>query len=386
MLPFVVPKGNFRAWLPAPVTGALTRIRQQLVARAAPAPQATAPVLQTPPASRGAGPLQRPSLAQLARPDAVLPTFVAESAVARRYLDLLGPLDWTHFPERPTDHPWPGGAPAPRAPYVAAYLIKLNEGKRYMSDLRSYLVEHPALVWLSGFPLVPDPAAPHGFDVEASLPDRRQLGRVLRELPNPAAQFLLDGTVHLIRQALPADLDFGDVIALDTKHILAWVKENNPKAYIEHRYDKTQPPTGDRDCKLGCKKRHNKGEGNGPADSAHEPAPTPPPASAAASAAPPPDTPTTNPLPASQAVSVGEFYWGYASGVVSTKVPGWGEFVLAELTQTFDKGDATYFFPLMTQVERRLGRKPHFGARDKAYDAFYVYPYFHEAAASPPCP
>ena len=117
--------------------------------------------------------------------------------VARKYLDLLGPLDWDHFPERPTDRPWPGKPPAPRAPFVAAYLVKLNEGKRYMSDLRQFLVEHPALVWLLGFPLVPDPLAKHGFDVEASLPDRRQFGRVLRELPNPALQFLLDGTVKL---------------------------------------------------------------------------------------------------------------------------------------------------------------------------------------------
>jgi hypothetical protein len=31
-----------------------------------------------------------------------------------------------------------------------------------------------------------------------------------------------------------------------------------------------------------------------------------------------------------------EYYWGYASGVVATKVPGWGEFVLAEMTDTFD--------------------------------------------------
>ena len=53
--------------------------------------------------------------------------------------------------------------------------------------------------------------------------------------------------------------------------------------------------------------------------------------------------------------------------------------MLAELTQTFDKGDASYFFPLMQQTERRLGRKPRFGTLDKAYDAFYVYQYFHEA-------
>jgi hypothetical protein len=365
MLPSVVPKGNPPTWLPARVVGLITRVQRRLHKRASP----PAPAI----------PLQHASLAQLARPDAQVPAFVAESAVVRKYLDLLGPLDWDHFPERPLDHPWPGTAPAPRAPYVAAYLIKLNEGKRYMSDLRSYLLEHPALVWLIGFPLVPDPHAQYGFDVAASLPDRRQLGRVLRELPNPAAQFLLGGTVHLIRQELPRDVDFGDIVSLDTKHILAWVQENNPKAYIEQRYDKTRQPTGDPDCKLGCKKRHNQGEGNAPDDEAHAPMPTPAAPAAPASPPAPHATPTSYPQPASQKASLGEFYWGYASGVVTTKVPQWGEIVLAELTQTFDKGETTYFFPLMVQVERRLGHRPRFGALDKAYDAFYVYQYFHEA-------
>jgi hypothetical protein len=248
-------------------------------------------------------------------------------------------------------------------------LVKLDEGLRSMGHLRRYLCEHPALVWILGFPLLPDPTAPHGFAVAHSLPSRRQFGRVLRELDNAAAQFLLDGTVHLLRQALPADVNFGDVVALDTKHILAWVTENNPKAYVRARYDKTQQPKGDPDCKLGCKKRHNKGDGDGGADTG---------AHGASSTAPAPATPTTAPLPASQ-TSVGEYYWGYASGVVTTKVPDWGEFVLAELTQTFDKGDASYFFPLLTHTERRLGHRPHYGALDKAYDAFYVYQYFGEA-------
>ena len=95
----------------------------------------------------------RPSLSRLAQPDAALPRFVAEDAVARKYLDLLGPLDWDHFPERPCNRPWPGPEPTPRAPYVAAELVKLNEGLRSMGHLRRYLVEHPALVWLLGFPL-----------------------------------------------------------------------------------------------------------------------------------------------------------------------------------------------------------------------------------------
>jgi hypothetical protein len=353
MLPSFARAGNR-------LTLALAALRGQ----GAPTPQA-APVI----------PLVRPDLGRLAQPEAALPEFVAHDAVARKYLDLLGPLDWAHFPKRPPNHPWPGPTPAPRAPYVAAYLIKLNEGLRSMGKLRTYLLEHPALVWSLGFPLVADPTAAHGFDVARSVPTRRQLGRVLRDLDNAAAQFLLGGTVHLLRQELPADVAFGDVISLDTKHIIAWVKENNLKAYVSDRYDKTQQPKGDPDCKLGCKKRHNKGDGDdGPdPDPAATPATTP-----GQTAAPSAGTPTTHPVPARQA-SVGEYYWGYASGVVTTKVPNWGEFVLAELTQTFDHGDATYFFPLMAATERRLGHRPRYGALDKAYDAFYVYQYFHEA-------
>jgi len=48
--------------------------------------------------------------------------------------------------------------------------------------------------------------------------------------------------------------------------------------------------------------------------------------------------------------------------VVATKIPGWGEFVLAEFTQTFEHPDVSYFKPLMGLVELRLGRKPSFGA------------------------
>jgi len=44
-------------------------------------------------------------------------------------------------------------------------------------------------------------------------------------------------------------------------------------------------------------------------------------------------------------VSAGEYYWGYGSGIVVAKVPTRAEFVIAELTQTFDHGDVTYFFP-----------------------------------------
>jgi hypothetical protein len=314
-------------------------------------------------------PLQtRANLAQLARcPEDELPAFVRSCPVARRYLTLLGSLDWDHFPERNPHLPWPGPRPLPRAVFVAAYLVKLEQNLRYMSNLRQFLVEHPALVWMLGFPLVPDPTQPWGFDADASLPSHRHFSRVLRTLPNSCLQFLLDATVHLIRQALPPAeaAAFANTVAGDTKHILAWVRENNPKLTLPDRFDKSRQPLGDPDCRLGCKRKHNKGGGEGQIIDGD------------AGDSPPP-TPAKDATPASRA-EVGEFYWGYASGVIATKVYDWGEFVLAEFTQTFDKGDATYFFPLMAQVERRLGRRPRYGAFDAAFDAHYVYDYFHEA-------
>ena len=298
----------------------------------------------------------RPDLYQLAQGTVALPRFVQDSPVALRYLRLLGALDWSRFPERDLNTAWTI-PPAPFAPFVAACLVKLNEQFVYMPQLRDYLVEHPALTWALGFPLLPSRHAPCGFDVQASLPTARHFTRMLRKLPNTLCQYLLDETVRLLQAELSTEVkNFGHAISLDTKHILAWVKENNPKAYLKRseRYDKTRQPAGDPDCRLGCKQRRNQ---------------------RASSEAPPP-TPPDNPVPANT-ISVGEYYWGYASGVVATKIPGWGEFVLAELTQSFDRPDVSYFHPLMAETERRLGFRPKFGALDAGFDAFYTFEYFY---------
>ena len=296
----------------------------------------------------------------LAHPDVPLPAWVAADPVAQKYRALLGALPWVQFPERPTDRPWPGPQPAPPAPFVAAFLVKLHAHQRYMADLRTYLIEHPVLVYLLGFPRQPDPTAPHGFDVAASVPDRRQLSRVLRTLPNAALQFLLTASVELLRASLPPEQQatFGDTIAGDTQAILAWVKENTPKQYIkEGRLDKTKQPVGDPDCKLGVQACHN----------------TPP---AEDGALP---TPTTDGKPAGQLQVGVDILWGYAAGIVVTRLPDGTEIVLAERTRPFNESDISYFFPLMAQVEQRLGHRPRTGIWDAAYDAHYVYDYFNQA-------
>jgi hypothetical protein len=293
-------------------------------------------------------------------PASRLPLFVRESEVAMKYLRLLGPLDWARFPDRPDRRFHPDCPSLSYAPVVAAYLVKIDQHLAYMTDLWEYLVEHPPLVWTLGFPLVRSSAFSWGFDVRASLPTHRHLSRLLRTLPNASPKFLLTNTVQEIQVALSQVApNFGDCISLDTKHVIAWVQENNPKAYVQSgRYDKAQQPAGDPDCRLGCKRKRNQIKGQQSIEG--QPAPK------------------TNPVSASH-LAIGEYYWGYGSGVVATKVDGWGEFILAELTQTFDQSDASYFHPLMADVEQGLGRPPRSGAFDAAFDAFYVYEYFANA-------
>ena len=76
-----------------------------------------------------------------------MPGFVNASPVVQRYLELLGPLDWGHLPERNLQRNW-GQFTIPYASFIAAFLVKLNEGKDSMSDLRVYMLDHPELVWL----------------------------------------------------------------------------------------------------------------------------------------------------------------------------------------------------------------------------------------------
>lgn len=277
----------------------------------------------------------------------LLPCWVTTSPTLMRYLEFLGPLRWAEFPERDLQARW-RFRPVPYAAFVAAELVRLNEQLSSAAALHRFLFEHPGFIWLLGFPCVMAPENPLGFNPLASLPTARHLTAMLRKTPNVVLQWGLADSVQLVRGALAqrGAVACGDCNSLDTKHILAWVKENNPKAYVSERFNPAHQPIGDPDCRLGCKRRH------------------------------PVPTPTNLPTPTAQH-KVGEYYWGYASGIIVTAAPPWGEFVLAELTQPFDQGDLTYFFPLMAQVEARLGYRPHYGLFDAGFDAWYVHAYFY---------
>ncbi len=87
-----------------------------------------------------------------------------------------------------------------------------------------------------------DCTQPYGFDVQRTVTTARWLAEHRRTLEQPVLQALLLATVQDLCQEIPG---LGETVAFDVTHISAWVKENNPRAYVKERFKKDQQPTGD---------------------------------------------------------------------------------------------------------------------------------------------
>jgi hypothetical protein len=257
----------------------------------------------------------------------------AADPLVQRYRAFFALLDWEQVPPRDARRPWPGPVPQPRTAYIKALLIKLCEQKAYVTQLRTFLLEHPLLVLEIGFRPVRDARQPAGFDVARTVPGVRWLRQQQHTLADASLAALLAGTVHRLQAEIPG---LGTTVAVDVKHIYAWVQENNPKAYVAHRYAPTRHPRGDPDCRLGVKRRTNQEGPHGP-------------------------------------VGAKEYLWGYGTGLVSATSPRYGDVVLAEWTQAFQAQDVTYFHPLYQQATATLGQAPRNVAADAAFDAWHVY-------------
>lgn len=254
--------------------------------------------------------------------------------VVQRYREFFSFFDWS-LVSRWEEQQSSRGRPAhPESAFIKTFLIRINEGFIYTTQLRAYLAEHPLLVVELGFNLKPDITDPLGFDVEQTLPCRFWLGEKLRQLDRTLLQDLLHATISDLKEEI---LGLGETVAFDVKHIYAWVKENNARVYVKDRYDKEKQLEGDPDCKLGVKRSTNKEQPDGSTKEEKE------------------------------------LIWGYGTGVAAAITSGYGDVVLAEYTQTFNAGDVTYFHPLYQQVAVTLNQYPTNITADAAYDAWYVY-------------
>src|SRR6266851_8998570 len=254
--------------------------------------------------------------------------------VVQRYRAFFALFAWTQLPERQATRLWPGPRPHPRSAYLKALLVKLCEGKAYISHLRRFLCDHPLLVLELGFLPVLDATAPYGFDVGRTVPGERWLRHMQQSLDQRWLQALLQATVTALQAEIPG---LGEVVAFDVKHIYAWVRENNPRESMRDRFCKERQPKGDPDCRVGVKKSTNVEQPDG------------------------------------SKKEVKEYLWGYGSGVAAATTPDYGDVVLAEYTQPFNEADVSYYLPLHRHTVATLGFFPLHTTADAAYDAWYTY-------------
>lgn len=255
--------------------------------------------------------------------------------VVQDYRTFFSLLDWSvveHWQAQQSAYRGTHGHPI--SAYLKAFLIRIREKMIYATELRSFLLHHPLLILDLGFSLHLDSTTPYGFDAEKTLPCRYWFTQKLRTLDPALLQALLYATVRDLKEEIPG---LGEVVAFDVKHIYAWVKENNERAYVKDRYDKTHILVGDPECKLGVKRSTNQEQSDG----------------------------TTK--------EKKELIWGYGSGVAAATTPDYGDVVLAEYTLPFNEGDVTYFRPLYQQTVLALKQYPIHITADAAYDAWYVY-------------
>jgi hypothetical protein len=263
-----------------------------------------------------------------------LATMLDHDPVVQRYRAFFALFEWSLVPERDPLHPLPGPCPHPLSAYLKAFLVKVCEGKLYQTQVRAFLLDHPLLVLELGFRPDLDPSLPYGFNVASTVPSARHFRRKLHTLSPALLTDLLQATVAVLHREIPG---LGETIAVDVKHLYAWVRENNPRQYVKDRFDPTKHPTGDPDCKLGVKRSSNQEQADG------------------------------------STKEVKEYLWGYGSGVVAATTPDYGDVVLAEYTQPFNENDVTYFEPLYVQAVVALNQYPTNITADAAYDAWYVY-------------
>jgi hypothetical protein len=215
-------------------------------------------------------------------------------------------FDWEVVPESVIDSSQPGKRPHPQYAYIKCCLKWSTTWPPAPACAASWWSIPCLLVLELGFRPLLDISQPYGFDVEHTVPSARWLREKQRSLEQPVLQALLVETVHALRDEIPG---LGEVVAFDMTHIYAWVRENNPRVYVKGAFDVTHFPKSDPDCRFGVKKSSNQVQPDG----------------------------TTK--------GKKESLFGYGSGIETCTDPVYGDVVLAEYIQPFNKGDITYFVP-----------------------------------------
>ena len=142
-----------------------------------------------------------------------------------RYLDLSAIKE--HIPKT-------GRRPFFRQAICRALIYKNLKAVKTLAELAFELSTNLGIAYVLGFDKQP--------------PSRHRFVEFLHKVPN---QLLQEIRRQQIKTLIGLGVITGKYLSIDSTPIIAWVKQNNPKMFVEGKFDKTKFPQGDPDARLG---------------------------------------------------------------------------------------------------------------------------------------
>lgn len=130
--------------------------------------------------------------------------------------------------------PKTGRRPFCRQAICRALIYKNLKAIKTLSELASELSTNLGIAYILGF--------------DKQVPSRHRFEEFLHQTSN---QLLQEIRKEQIKTLIKLGIIKGKYLSIDSTPIVAWVKQNNPKMFIEGKFNKTKYPKGDPDARLG---------------------------------------------------------------------------------------------------------------------------------------
>ena len=130
--------------------------------------------------------------------------------------------------------PKTGRKPFSRQAILRALIYKNLKAIKTLSELSFELSTNLGMAYILGF--------------DKKAPSRHRFEEFLHKAPN---QLLQEVRKHQIKTLIELGIITAKYLSIDSTPLVAWVKQNNPKVFVEGKFNKARFPKGDPDARLG---------------------------------------------------------------------------------------------------------------------------------------
>lgn len=235
------------------------------------------------------------------------------------YTNIFQNLNLSSLPDRVLSKYGPTGFS--RHSLFRAFIVMKCEKFAQITDLKDFLKNNLIIAHLCG------------FDILKPLPSYWTFQRFIRNIAHSYLKEIMKYQVNLLKELGFIDNNF---ISIDATPVKANTKYNNPKCFANNKFSKKNPPSSDKDCKLGV---HTANNGMNIQISEDSP---------------------------NKSKKNYEFYWGYKNHVICDAISG---LPIDEFTTSADITEIATLEDILSITNQWFSLKGSYIIADKGYDS-----------------